>query len=108
MLYNKKACGDYMKFDEELVNNLADKLLIGLSKEENELVLNEFDAIDKNCDLVTTIEGIENIEPMTRCLDDFDGTLREDVDTPSVELKDLLKNAGKTDDREIVIPKVVG
>ena len=35
-------------FTKELVDSLADKLLIGLSEEENAMVLNEFDAIDAN------------------------------------------------------------
>ena len=49
------------KFNEELVDNLADRLLIGLSREENKLVLEEFDAIDESIDLINKIEGIENI-----------------------------------------------
>ena len=40
------------KFTKELVDNLADKLLIGLSDEENEMVLSEFDKIDENIDLI--------------------------------------------------------
>ena len=48
------------KFTKELVDDLADKLLIGLSDEENAMVLNEFDAIDANIDLINEIDGIKD------------------------------------------------
>ena len=96
------------KFTKEIVNNLANKLLIGLSDEENEMVLNEFDAIDKSIDLINKIDGICDIEPMTHCLDDFEYVLREDIIEESAEIEDLLKNSDNTEGREIVVPKVVG
>ena len=96
------------KFTKELVDDLANKLLIGLSDEENEMVLNEFDAIDKSIDLINEIDGISDVEPMTHCLDDFEYVLREDVSEESVDIEDLLKNSDDTEGREIVVPKVVG
>ena len=96
------------KFTKELVDDLADKLLIGLSPEENAMVLNEFDAIDANIDLINAIEGIKDVEPMTHCLDDFIYELRSDVAEESVPIEDLLANSDDTEDREIVVPKVVG
>ena len=96
------------KFTKELIDDYADKLLIGLTKEENEMVLKEFDIIDENLNLVNKIEGIEKVEPMTHCLDDFIYELREDVIEESPDIKDLLRNSDVTEDREIVVPKVVG
>lgn len=96
------------KFTKELVDDLANKLLIGLSDEENEMVLNEFDIIDRNIDLINKIDGISEVEPMTHCLDDFVYVLREDVAEESVNIDDLLKNSDDTEGREIVVPKVVG
>lgn len=96
------------KFTKEMVDNYADKLLIGLSDEENKMVLDEFDAIDENLDLVNKIEGISEVEPMTHCLDDFVYELREDVVVTSPAIEDILANSDDTTDREIVVPKVVG
>ena len=96
------------KFTKELVDDLADKLLIGLSEEENAMVLNEFDDIDANIDLINEIDGIDKVEPMTHALDDFVYELREDVIVESVPIEDLLRNSDDTEDREIVVPKVVG
>ena len=95
-------------FTKELVDDLANKLLIGLSEEENAMVLNEFDAIDANIDLINEIDGIKDVKPMTHALDDFEYVLREDVAAESVAIEDLLRNSDDTEDREIVVPKVVG
>lgn len=95
------------KFTKEMVDNYADKLLIGLTPEENKQVLEEFDVIDKNCDVVNSIPNISEVEPMTHCLDDFCVELREDITEESVPIGDLLSNCGEVRDREIEIPKVV-
>lgn len=96
------------KFTKEIVDSLADKLLIGLSDEENEMVLKEFETIDSNLNLVNKIDGINEVEPMTHCLDDFVYELREDVVLESVPIEDLLKNSDETDGDEIEVPKIVG
>ena len=96
------------KFTKEMVDDYADKLLIGLSDEENEMVLKEFETIDANLDLVNKIDGITDVEPMTHCLDDFEYVLRDDVIEESVPIEDLLRNSDETDGDEIEVPKVVG
>ena len=96
------------KFNEELVDNLADRLLIGLSREENKLVLEEFETIDESIDLINKITGIENVEPMTHCLDDFIYELREDVAEESIGIEELLSNCDETEAEEVIVPKVVG
>ena len=42
-----------------MVDDYADKLLIGLTKEENKMVLDEFEIIDANIDLINQIPDIE-------------------------------------------------
>ena len=96
------------KFTKEMVLDYADKLLIGLSDEEANMVLEEFDDIDKNIDQINNIKGIDKVTPMTRTLDDFNPTLREDIATPSDNIEDILKNADEVDDREVSVVKVVG
>lgn len=96
------------KFTKEMVNDYADKLLIGLTEEENKQVLDEFDIIDKNIDLINEIPEIEKVEPMTHCLDDFIYELREDEIEESVPIEELLQNCDDATDREVSVPKVVG
>ena len=96
-----------MKFTKELVDSYANNLLIGLSDEENKMVLDEFEVIDKDIDIINTIDGIDDVEPMTHCLDSNLDELREDVATPSPEIEDLLANTKKKIGHEIEVPKVV-
>lgn len=95
------------KFTKEMVNDYAEKLLIGLTDEENKMVLDEFEIIDKNIDIINEIEGLKDIEPMTQALDDFTYHLREDIAEDSIPIEDALKNAGRVEGREIEVPKVV-
>lgn len=96
------------KFTKELVDSYADKLLIGLTDEENELVLKEFDIIEKNMEVIANIPNIGEIKPMTHALDDFEYVLREDEAEESTSIEDLLDNCDRFEDREIEVPKVVG
>lgn len=96
------------KFTKEMVDDYADKLLIGLTDEENKMVLDEFDAIDANIDLINKIPKISSVTPMTHCLDDFEFELREDIVEESIPIEDLLRNSDETDGDEIQVPKVVG
>ena len=95
------------KFTKEIVDDLASKLLIGLTDEENKMVLDEFGAIDKSIDLINEIPNISSVEPMSYALDDFLVDLREDEDEESIPIEEALRNAGKTDGREIEVVKVV-
>lgn len=95
------------KFTKELVDDLAEKLLIGLTEDENKMVLDEFEAIDKNINLINEIPNISDVEPMSYALDDFVVELREDVALESIPIENALRNAEKTDGREIEVVKVV-
>ena len=96
------------KFTKEMVDDYASKLLIGLTPEENKMVLDEFEIIDKNCDIVNEIPNIKDVIPMTQCLDDFEYVLRDDVACKSDSIEDLLSNCDVTNGREVELPKVVG
>lgn len=95
------------KFTKEMVEDYADKLLIGLTEDENKMVLDEFEIIDKNIDIINKIPNIEEVEPMSWCLDDFSFELREDEVEESVPICDLLQNCDVYNDREVEVPRVV-
>ncbi len=95
------------KFTKEMVNDYADKLLIGLTDDENKMVLDEFEIIDKNIDLINSIPNIDRIEPMTHCLDNFSYELDDDEIEESISIQELLSNCDEYIDREISVPRVV-
>lgn len=96
------------KFTKEMVQDYAEKLLIGLTEEETNMVLEEFTIIDETINKINAIEGIENVEPMTHCLDNFIYELRSDTPEESVSIEELLQNCDEATDREVELPKVVG
>jgi len=95
-------------FTPEKVEKLADLLMIGLTEEEKNMVFEEFSVIDSNINKINDIKGIENVKPMTHCLDDFEYVLREDVAEESIPIDEALANCDDVDDREVSVPKVVG
>jgi len=96
------------KFNKETIENLADKLLIGLTEEEKDMIVDEFECIDESMTSVTLIPNIETVEPMTHTLDDFVYELREDNPEDSIPIEELLQNSDDEDGNEIIVPKVVG
>ncbi len=95
------------KFTKEKINDLADKLLIGLSPLENDLVLNEFEFIKEEMDIINNIPNINKIEPMTHPFP-VEVSLREDIPLESETINNILANCDLYDEREIEVPKVVG
>ena len=94
-------------FNKEKIDYLANLLMIGLTPEENQMVLNEFNIIDQNINKINDIKGLKDAKPMTHALDDFEFTLREDIAIESPSIDDLLSNCDDTDGDEVSIPKVV-
>ena len=96
------------KFTSNMVNNYAEKLLIGLTEEETNMVLEEFESIDETINTINQIEGLDNVEPMTHCLDDFIYELRSDTEEELTNIEELLQNCDDKTTREVIVPKVVG
>ena len=96
-----------MEFNQETIDKLSDLLMIGLTPEENKMILDEFEIIDKNINKINDIDGISDATPMTHALDNFEVELREDVAEESPAIEDLLSNCDQVNDREVEVPKVV-
>lgn len=95
------------KFTKELIENYADKLLIGLTETETNNLLDEFEVIEENMNLICEIDGIKDVEPqhypfIMKCIP------RDGKQVINDDIKDILKNSDKVSDREIEVPKVVG
>lgn len=96
------------KFTKEMVDKYADKVLIGLTDEENRMVVDEMDLIDETINLINDIPNISEVEPMTHCLDDFVYELRNDEIEESIPTDIALQNCDDVSGDEIRVPKVVG
>ena len=96
------------EFTKEMVNDYADKLLIGLTEEEVNMVLEEFNIIDETINKINDIKYIDKVEPMTHCLDRYITDLREDIPEESITVEELLQNCDEHNSNEVIVPKVVG
>lgn len=95
------------KFTREMIDDYANKLLIGLTEEENEVVLDEFNIIEARMEKIANISDISEIEPMHYPFE-VDIVLRDEKVVENENIEDILKNSDKVNDRDIEVPKVVG
>ena len=95
-------------FTKEMIDDYADKLLIGLSNDENKMIQNEFDYLEKSMEEIANIKNIEMVEGMFYALDDFSYELTSDIPLESVSTDCLLKNCDSVEDNLVSVPKVVG
>ena len=95
------------KFTSKMVKDYADKLLIGLTKEETKMVLDEFLIIDETINKINNIKDIDKVEPMTHCLDRYIEELRSDEIEESISREELLQNCDSHTNTEVQLTKVV-
>ena len=95
------------KFNEEMIKDYADKLLIGLSDEETKTILSEFEVIEKNMNSINDIDGISSVEPQNYPFI-ITSSPRDGKVINNEDITDILKNCDKVNDREVEVPKVVG
>ncbi|MBE6148655.1 MAG: hypothetical protein E7167_04120 [Firmicutes bacterium] len=95
-------------FTKEMINDYANKLLFDLSEEEADTLLEEFDIINENMEIISSIEGISEVEPQSFACEFSLTDLREDIADESLSIEDILVNCDAKIDRVVEVPKVVG
>ncbi len=85
----------------------ADRTMLKLTKEEIDILLQEFDIFLTQLDIMGKIEGIDDVVPMTFPYEIPSFEIREDEPTESLNKEEALKNAPKVCNDQIVIPKVI-
>jgi aspartyl-tRNA(Asn)/glutamyl-tRNA(Gln) amidotransferase subunit C len=93
--------------NKEKLNNYAEKLMFRMKDEEYNTLLEEFEIIEKQMELIGKIEGINEVEPMVFPYKLTEVKMREDNIIDSLNVKDALKNAKNVDKNQIKVPKVV-
>lgn len=93
--------------DKETLKTAANKLMFEMSEEQYNNLLNEFDVITTQMELIGKIEGVDNATPMTFPFDVTSTYLREDKATEPLDRDVALKNAKDVVDGQIRLPRVV-
>ena len=93
--------------DKDTLKMLANKLMFTMDEREYDTLLDEFDTILKQMDLIGNIPNIKEVEPMVypQRLDNV--KLREDDVMEEMDLDDILVNSGSTLYNQVKLPKVV-
>ena len=93
---------------EDMIDNYAEKLLIGLTNEERKMIQEEFEEIEKNMDLINKIPNIKDVEPLSYPFEMYIDDLREDdISSEEIDIDVLLRNCDRREGREVEVPKVV-
>ncbi|MBQ2873098.1 MAG: hypothetical protein IJE89_03765 [Bacilli bacterium] len=93
--------------DKDTLKMLANKLMFTMEESEYDTLLEEFDTMIKQMDLIGEIKGIENVEPMCYPFPLDDVCLREDEVVDELDIEDILQNSGSTLYNQVKLPKVV-
>ena len=93
--------------DKETLVMLANKLMFTMEDSEYDTLVDEFDTIIKQMDLIGKIEGINEIEPMVYPIELSDIVLREDNVSEELEIDEILINSGSKLYNQVKLPKVV-
>ena len=97
-----------MNFTEEMIDDYANKLLIGLTDDERKMIKEEFADIENNMELINQIDGNKEVEPLSYPFEMILDDLRSDMDEDeTIDIQELLRNAGSVEGREVEVPKVV-
>lgn len=91
-----------------VLKDSANKLMFDMEDSQYDTLLEEFDTITKQMELIGQIKGVDDVEPMTFPFECKTTFLREDVPTNPLERDIALRNASDVVDGQIRLPKVVG
>lgn len=96
------------KITKEILKKAANNLMFDMTDEEYETLMKEFEVIIQQMEIISSIEGVDEVEPMTFPFEVTNDYLREDVPETPLDREEALKNAKDVVEGQIRLPKVVG
>ena len=93
---------------KEKLKNYAGKLMVDMEDSEYDTLMQEFDVILKQMDLISKIDGIEKVDPMTFPYCIYHASLRDDEARECLTTEEALSNADEVKNNQVRVPKVVG
>jgi aspartyl/glutamyl-tRNA(Asn/Gln) amidotransferase C subunit len=95
------------KVTKTILQDAASRLMFSLSDEQLDVLLNEFEILTQQMELIGQLEGVDQLAPMTFPFEVTVESMR--IDEPSVPLTqtEALANASSKVAGQIKLPKVV-
>lgn len=95
------------EYNINVLKDAAKRLLFDMSENEYETLLNEFDIVTKQMDIIGSNKTIDSYEPMAFPFECSTSFLREDVPEEPLPREEALKNSKRKVGGQIKLPKVV-
>lgn len=95
------------EYNINVLKDAAKRLLFDMSESEYETLLNEFDIVTKQMDIIGSNKTIDEYEPMAFPFECSTSFLREDIPEEPMSREDALKNSKRKVGGQIKLPKVV-
>ena len=95
------------KVTKETLKVAADRICIDMSDSEYDTLLQEFKTLIKQMELISEIDGVDDVVPMTFPFPCTHSFLREDEPINELSVEEGLKNAPDVHENQIKLPKVV-
>ena len=93
--------------NKDILKMLANKMMFTMNEDEYDTLLEEFNIILKQMDLIGNIPNIEKIEPMTFPFPLENVSFREDCVVDELGVDDILLNSEDNLYNQVRLPKVV-
>ena len=90
--------------NKEILKNTAEKLMFEFTDEECDRLVEEFDIIIKQMELIEDIDGVDQAERMTFPFEVTNSYLREDEPTEPLSKEEVLKNAPEVSSKKRTPP----
>ena len=95
------------EYNKEILKDAANRLLFDMTDEQYDTLLNEFDIITKQMEIIGKDSLIDDLESMVFPFECSTSYLREDVPSTPLDKEDAIKNAQNKQEGQIKLPKVV-
>ena len=95
------------EYNINVLKDAAKRLLFDMSENEYETLLNEFDIVTKQMDIIGSNKTLDSYEPMAFPFECSTSFLREDVPSEPLPREEALKNSKRKVGGQIKLPKVV-
>lgn len=92
---------------KEKLKDYASKLMFDMDDSEYNTLLEEFDIILKQMDIIGEIPNIKDVEPMTFPFKNNDASLREDIVGDYLTVSEVLENSKQEVNDQVKVPRVV-
>ncbi len=97
-----------IEINKDIISKCASSLMFDLTPEATDLIYHEFDSVLAQIELLKSLPGVDQAEPMTFPYKDHQKLMREDKPSRPLKAKDALLNSSTKLGDQFKLPKVVG